>query len=421
MRLKWLAVAVTALFSIPVSAVEFREYPDLPPQQAVQQALQNYPSVLAAQAGIQAGEAVRERLEAGSHEFSLSAGAARRRFRDGSETPRDWSVGLERALRLPHKAELDEALGQQSVVLAHNAHGDAMHEAGRKLLAGWFTWLRERAQSEQWQQQVGILKQQLDVVVRRVKAGDAARLEEDLAQAALMQAEIALQQARLRRDNATSALARHFPLLSLPQQPVLAEPQPLLEEFAYWLDLGLDHNHELLLARAEAKIAQITARRSDADKMPDPSVGLHYLSERDGSERVTGLSVSIPLPGGARRAASAESFARAEMAAQQEALVLRRLEAEISAGYNSAIAAYASWQSAKVASELMGRNEEKIARAYALGEMNLNDLLLARRQGMEARLAASLARLEAAETHYRLLLDTHQLWPLGREEGEGHH
>lgn len=421
MKLKWLAVAVTALFSVSAVAAEFREYPDLPSQQAVQQALQNYPAVLAAQAGIRVGEAMRERLEAGEHEFNLNAGTARRRIRDSSETPRDWSVGLERALRLPRKAELDDALGQQNVVLAHNAHGDAMHEAGRKLLAGWFSWLRERAQSEQWQQQVGILKQQLDVVARRVKAGDAARLEEDLAQAALMQAEMSLQQARLRMDNATAAFVRHFPSLALPQQPVSAEPRLLEHALAYWLDLGLDHNHELLLARAETKIAQISARRADADKIPDPSLGLHYLSERDGSERVTGLSVSIPLPGGARRAASAESSARAEMAAQQEALVLRRLEAEISASYNNAKAAYASWQSANIAGELMGRNEEKIARAYALGEMNLNDLLLARRQGMEARLTASLARLEAAESRYRLLLDTHQLWPLGKEEDEGHH
>lgn len=421
MKLKWLAVGVTALSAASVFAAEFREYPDLPSQQVVQQALQNYPSVLAAQAGVRASEAMRERLEAGEHEFNLNAGTARRRIRDSSETPRDWSVGLERALRLPRKAELDDALGQQQVVLAHNTHGDAMHEAGRKLLAGWFSWLREHAQNEQWQQQVNILRQQLDVVVRRVKAGDAARLEEDLAQAALMQAEISLQQARLRMENAATALVRHFPLVSLPQSPVLAEPQPLQEEFAYWLDLGLDHNHELLLARAGAKIAQLTARRTDADKIPDPSLGLHYISERDGSERLTGLSVSIPLPGAVRRAASAESSARAEMAAQQEALVLRRLEAEISASHNTAKSAYASWQSAKVASELMGRNEGKIARAYALGEMNLNDLLLARRQGMEARLAASLARLDAAESRYRLLLDTHQLWPLGRDESEGHH
>jgi len=421
MKLKCLAAVMAATFALPAMAAEFRDYPDLPSQQAVQQALQSYPSVLAAQAGIKAGEATRERLETGSHEFNFTAGAARRRISDTGEGLRDWSVGLERALRLPRKAELDSSLGQQSVVLAHNSYGDSMHEAGRKLLSGWFTWLRERAQSEQWQQQVDVLKQQLDVVTRRVKAGDAARLEEDLAQAALMQAEIGLQQARLRTDNAIAGLVRYFPGLPLPARPTGGEPEILPQDLAYWLDLGLDHNHELLLARAESKIAQLTAQRSDADRIPDPTLGVHFLSERDGGDRVTGVSVSIPLPGGARRAASAESSARAEMAAQREALVLRRLEAEISAAYNSAKSSYASWQSARSASELMQRNEDKMGRAYALGEMGLNEVLLARKQGMEARLAASLAQLEAAETRYRLLLDTHQLWPLGSEEEEVHH
>lgn len=421
MKLKWLAAALAALCAIPAGAGEFPEYPDLPPQQTVLQVLQGYPSVLAAQSGIKAGEATRDRLEAGSHEFNVSAGTARRRISESGENLRDWSVGLERGLRLPRKAELDSALGQQSVVLAQNSYGDAMHEAGRRLLSGWFAWLRERAQREQWQQQVEVLKQQLEVVQRRVKAGDAARLEEELAQAALMQAEIGLQQAGLRADNATAALLRHFPALPLPAQPVSGEPRPLPQDLAYWLDLGLDHNHELQIARADSKIAQLTAQRADADNIPDPTVGVHYLSERDGGDHITGLSVSIPLPGAARRAAGAESAAKAEMAAQREALVLRRLEAEISAAYNSAKAAYATWQSSRAAGELIQRNADKMARAYALGEMGLNDVLLARRQGLEARLATALAQLDAAETHYRLLLDTHQLWPLGREDAEGHH
>ena len=266
-----------------------------------------------------------------------------------------------------------------------------------------------------------MLKQQLDVVTRRVKAGDAAQLEEELARAALMQAEIELQQAKLRADNATASLSRQFPFLPLPSRPLAGEPQPLPQELAYWLDLGLDHNHELLLARAESQIARLTAQRADADRIPDPTVGLHYLSERNGSEGVTGVSVTFPLPGGARRAASAEATARSEMATQREALVLRRLEADITAAYNRAKASYASWQSATAAGDLMRRNAEKIARAYALGELGLNDVLLARRQAMEARLAAALAQLESAESRYRLLLDTHQLWPLGNEEEEGHH
>lgn len=421
MKLKWIAAVMAAMFSLHSHAAEFREYPDLPSQQVVLQVLQNYPSVLAAQSGITAGEAVRDRLEAGSHEFNVTGGVARRRIKDSGENLRDWNVGLERALRLPRKAELDSALGQQSVVLAQNGYGDSMHEAGRKLLSGWYTWLREQSRNEQWQQQVDVLKQQLDVVTRRVKAGDAAQLEEELARAALMQAEIELQQAKLRTDNARSSLERYFPSLPLPTNLPVGEPQPVEQDLAYWLELGMDHNHELLLARAESKIAQLTAQRTEADRLPDPTVGLHYLSERNNSESVTGVYVTFPLSGGARRAAGAEATARSAMATQREALVLRRLEADISAAYNSAKAAYATWQSATTASVLMQRNADKIARAYALGELGLNDVLLARRQSMEARLAAVLARLESAETRYRLLLDTHQLWPLGNEEEEGHH
>ncbi|MBZ0105657.1 MAG: TolC family protein [Sulfuricella denitrificans] len=422
MKLTRIAAVLAAMIAVPAWSAEFREYPDLPPQAMAQQVLQNYPSVLAARSGIRAGEAVRDRLEAGSHEFSVTAGVARRRVVDSGERLRDWSVGLERAVRLPRKAELDSALGQQELVLTQNAYGDAMHEAGRSLLSGWFVWQRERAQLEQWRQQVEVLKQQHDVVTRRVKAGDAARLEEELAQAALMQADISLQQAKLRAENAKSGLNRYFPSLVLPAQaPAMAQMPPPEQDLAYWLDLGMDHNHELMLARAASKVAQLTAQRADADRVPDPSLGLHYLSERNGSENVTGLYVTLPLPGGARRAASAESQAHAEMAAQREALVQRRVEAEISVAYNSAKSAYASWQSAQGASELIQRNEAKMARAYELGEMGLNDVLLARRQGMEARLAATLAHFEAAEAHYRLLLDTHQLWPLGDEGGEGHH
>lgn len=421
MKTKCMAALIAVLIALPSSAAEFRDYPDLPPQQAVVQALQNYPSVLAAQSGIVAGEAMRDQLEAGRHEFNLTAGAARRRISESGDNQRDWSLGLERAIRLPRKAELDRALGQQQVALARNSYGDSMHEAGRKLLAGWFTWLRERAQSEQWAQQVAILKQQQDAVSRRVKAGDAAQLEEELSQAALMQAEIALGQARLRSDNAVAGLSRYFPGLPLLIQSGGSEPQPLSEDLSYWLNLGLDHNHELMLARAESKIAQLGAQRSDADRIPDPTLGVHYVSERDGGDRITGLSLSIPLPGSARRAASAEAAARADMAAQREALVLRRLEADITTAYNNATAAYAAWQSAKAASGLMQRNADKMARAYTMGEMGLNEVLLARRQDVEARLAAALAQMEAGESRYRLLLDTHQLWPLGREEEEGHH
>lgn len=414
MKPAWIAAAA-ALYCLHASAAQYPEYTDLPSQQVVQQVLQSHPSVLAARSGIRAREALRDRLEAGAYEFSVSGGAARRRVNELGENLRDWNLGLERTLRLPRKAELDSALGRENVALAHDAYGDAMHEAARTLLSGWFQWLRERSRSEQWREQTQVLAQQLDAVTRRVRAGDAAQLEQELGRAALMQAEIGLQQSTLLADNAREVLQRQFPALPLPGAPRAGEPVPLQQDLDYWLALGLEHNHELSLARAESNIARLGARRADADRIPDPLVGLHYLSERNGGDSVTGVSVTIPLPGSARRAASAEASARADMATQREALVLRRLQTEIASAYNRAKAAYASWNSTAAASELIARNADRMARAYALGESGLNEVLLARRQALEARLAAALARLESTETRYRLLLDTHQLWPLGDE------
>jgi hypothetical protein len=69
-------------------------------------------------------------------------------------------VGVERALRLPGKAELDRQLGAAGIASAKISRGDALHEASRGLLAGWFDWLREEAAADQWRRQRDILARQ---------------------------------------------------------------------------------------------------------------------------------------------------------------------------------------------------------------------------------------------------------------------
>lgn len=408
--------AMLAAFATLAQAADYREYPDLPPQQSVLTALQNAPGVVAARAGMQAGQAAGDRIAAGPHEINLLAGTSRRRVTDPAENLKDWTVGLESALRLPNKYRIDQQLAEQTSTAAEQFYGDAMHETARQLLAGWFGWLKESAQAEQWRLQTEIMQKQSETVKRRVKAGDAAALEADLAEAARMQAEIAWQQARLRADNAASQLRTYFPALPLPANPGQPDPIAVNQPLQHWLDQGLDHNHELMLARTEVKTAQLMSQRMDADLLPDPTVGVHYTSERNGADKITGVTIAIPLPGSARRAASSEYQARAQMTAQKEATVIRRLQSEITAAYNTAQTAHASWQNARRASELMQHNTERMGRAYELGEIGLSEVLLARKQNMETRLSELLARLDAAESRYRLLLDTHQLWPLGADE-----
>ncbi|BAN35724.1 outer membrane efflux protein [Sulfuricella denitrificans skB26] len=406
---------------LPTMAAEtLVNYPDLPSPAAVEAAIRSSPDVLSAQAGIKVGEAVRQRLQAGEHEVIMRVMGQRRSI-NPSERYREWDIGLERAIRLPGKAALDGKMGNVEVERSHTLYGDALHETGRVLLKAWFSWNRERSQSQQWANQVELLKKQAGIVAKRVRAGDAPRLEIDLAEAAVAQAESTLYQARLREQVAANELGQRFPAISLPASVPASAPVPLQQGLEYWQEEILRHNHELGVARSEASLGRLHSERSSADKLPDPTVGLRFGGERDSAEHIVGLHVSFPFPGGARSARADEGRAMAEMAAQREAAILRKVTAESVNSFAAAQAAYGGWQSAQSVAEKMRGNAELMARAYSLGEMGLPEVLTARRQALEANLAAALARLDAAETRYRLLLDAHQLWPLDAdEEDEGH-
>jgi outer membrane protein TolC len=385
--------------------------PDLPPRAVVASVLAGHPDVLAAKSGVRYEESNRDRLEAGEHEFSVSVGSARRRT-EASRNLNEWDVAVERPIRLPGKARLDGELGSLGVAQAQSSLGDALHETARGLLRAWFGWLKARAQSDEWNSQASLLRRQGEVAARRVRAGDAPRLEQTLAEAAAAQAEAAALQAGMRTAVAAAELTQHYPGISLPEKPVLATPTPVDQPHAYWHERILQHNHELAAVRAEVKRRQALIARSQADEMPDPTVGVRHASEAGGNERVTGVYVSIPLPGRARTATTEGARAQMDMAVQKEAALLRKLNAEVAAAHAGATAAYEGWRKAQFAAQAMERNAELIARAYALGEAGLNDTLNARRLAVEGRLAAATAQLDAAEARYRLMLDAHQLWSL---------
>jgi len=65
-------------------------------------------------------------------------------------------------------------------------------------------------------------------------------------------------------------------------------------------------------------------------------------------------------------------------------------------------------------------NADLVARAYSLCESSLDTTLISRRQALEATLAETLARLDANESRYRLLLDAHQLWQSDNDEHNTH-
>lgn len=387
------------------------ERPDLPPPELVAKVLEENPAVQSAKSGIALGEANRRKLVSGPYEFNLSATGQQREI-DGARGRYDeWNVGIDRPFRIPGKRGLDSDIGDAGLNAAQLAYGDAYHEAARTLLAQWFDWVKAKSEVAQWRAQAELFNRQRDVVTKREKLGDAAKLDTSAAQAASAQAEASLKQAEARLQIAASVLTQNYPGLQLPENVTLGDPAPVEGGLEEWRAKILSDNHELERARAESQQVKLQADRARYEMIPDPTVGMHYGSDQGGDERYMGVRVSVPLPGsGGRRADSQVAQAQAAIAAQQEALTYRGILNTIATVHAAAVSGYSSWQSTRLAVESIDQNAAKMARAYELGEIDLTDLLTALRLKAEAALSYNTTHIAAIEARYRLLLDAHQLW-----------
>jgi len=417
--MKYFLVMLITLLAAPVFATE-ADFVDLPAPAQVELALGQHINVLTAATEVKLERANQRKWDSGNYEFNVRAGSSQRTVTATGQILREWDVEVERPIRLFNKAAYDSDIGAEGVTRAEFALGDARHEAGRLLLHLWFNWQRDQTQVMQWQQQVEILAQQVQMTGKRKLAGDAPKMELNQAEAAAAQAGVSLQQASLRAQLTATELRRPFPDLVLPAQPTLAIPQPIEHDLAYWKEQIFADNHELGMVQSDSRIQQLLAQRTSADRVPDPTIGLRYNSEREGEEKVAGVYISVPISFGVRGANADIAYRRAEIAHDRVASTTRRLEGDVEAAYTQAVSSYRIWQQAQEAARSVRENAELVARAYSLGENSLTDALNARRMELESTLAAAMAQLDANEARYRLLLDAHRLWQMDEPDDEKH-
>lgn len=417
--LLWAALAASfpyaALWaaSLPDTASQVAPPADLPPAAVVVEALAAQPAVRAAQAELRGAQAEHGLLRAGPHEYGLNLSSQRRSLNGGPDYL-EWGLALERGLRLPGKAGLDDRIGAQGVLAAAERIGDARHESARELLGLWYGVRQARLESALWRQQAELLGEQKRVVETRVKRGDAARLETLQAEAAQAQAQAQGAAATAREEAAQARLRARFPELPAPDDQE-TPPQAPAGNLEQWQALTLEHNHELLAIQRRLDQARLRTQRAEADRLPDPTLAMHLASEQGGNDKIVGVSLSLPLPGAARQAQTRMRLAEAEALVETETATRRRLAAEAAVNWRQAVAGMENWRRLEEAARAIGRHAELARRAHALGELGLSEALLAQRAALDARLAAGQARLTANEAIARLLLDAHQLWPAEAE------
>jgi hypothetical protein len=393
-------------------------YPDLPPLDAVERTLSLYPPVKAARDTVRFEQANDRRLQAGPYEFAIRGAYQSHNIPNGRFP--EWDIGVERPIRLPSKARVDGEIGAQGIELARRAAYSAWCDGARHLLKLWFGWTRESIQLELLQQQAGFLRQQQIVVTKRARVGDAPRVELNLADASVAQAEASVEAFKGREEGARAALERTFPGLPVPARAPLGDPRPLDGDLDFYLERVRVHNDEVRVARAFTKRSRLYADRADAERVPDPAIGARISSDQSSSDRIAGVYVIVPIPGQARRAFSEGVRAQSDAALNHEAAVLQRITAEVAMMVGQAKGAYAAWQRARAAAEGMARNAESMTRSWELKEASLSEVVIARRLAVESALSAALARVEAEESRYRLLVEAHILWNDPEEEASEH-
>jgi cobalt-zinc-cadmium efflux system outer membrane protein len=391
-------------------------YPEaLPPADAIETILESSPLVAETTAGIALGEALNQRRRVGLHEWTVRATTQERRDLTTQRTYMESQVALERAFRIPGKASVDAALGQQAIEIAEFTRADAWHEAGRALLAAWFDWLRGREQVSVLDDQARILEQHRDAVARRVAAGDAPAIEARLAEGELDRVRALSLEARQSVEALAFDLQELFPALSLQAPSTIAVPAALEETDRTWHDRIVADNHELELAQNQQREAELFAERAKLDRIADPTVGVHYGQERDRQEKLLGLTVTLPFGGSGRRADFAAATARARMAAERTRQVRLKVEGDANRALGAVRLTRARWEQLSRLSDQMQATASTLRRGYELGELDLAQTLAAQRQALEATLGARQAGLDAIEAYARLRLDAHEIWALAHE------
>jgi outer membrane protein, heavy metal efflux system len=405
----WLLIALAAgnVHAAPPAT------PGLLPTDIVRSVIDRDPEVAAARAKRQIAQQDASLARGSPYEWNAKATAQRRSVEAGQRY-KEWNVGLERTFRLPGKARADNDIAAATLEEGEAQYGEALHETARELLQLWLNWTEAEQAVLLAATQVKAAKENFESVEKRVKAGDAAKLDAGIARAEFGEQQRAASEAATAANVAWARLHARFP--DLPRRfSEVPEPMVLEGEAESLRARIVEQSDELKISEAAFAKAKAHSARSHAERIPDPTVGVFTASEVGGREKLTGVMLSIPIPGAIRKGRAEKSVHAEQVQRQELELKKRELEANIGAALASASGAYESWRIAEDSASAMRENGQLMQRAYTLGEADLQDLLAARRQAASAAHGALTAKVAAARAYYALLVDAHLVWDMDHE------
>lgn len=353
----------------------------------------NNPAVLNAKAGLAAaeGEARESRgILYNNPELSLEHGRRTSPTEGGEVRTSEPAVGISQTFEIAgqqgHRREAArwemEATRAQVLEAVAKGRGE-VEQAFYEVLA-----LQSRAASEN--EIAKLAEDAANAVGKRVAAGEDSKLDGNLA---LVEAERARNQVETLREELIAARARLAELLqlsptSLPE--VVGDLTPAAPPYSLQALLeSLPRRPHLASLESRAQVAASRLALERAAAVPDVTVGIN--SSREGPqefrERVTTLSVSIPLPFFRRNdAAIGRAMTERDRAQIERRAALRDTEAQVRALWQRFQSLDARVK--RLSGSVLARLDENLSlstKAYRAGEIGILQLVVVNRQVLDAR------------------------------------
>lgn len=372
-------------------------------QQAMQMAADSHPQSNIAGLRVEAASGLASEQAAYAYNPELSLEPQRRRLAGGGRS-NDYSITLSQGIETGGKHAYRQAAAASGLDAAR-AFRQATQQGLMTAAASAYVNLVYARKAEALGHRVSDLYRQVtEWLERRQRAGETSRLDVHLMQSAyassLHASVMAEQDLLLSRQQYLARVGQPAPKdMALPRMPQAWLPASDPDELAW------TSRPDLQALRLQADQAASLARLAGANRVPDLAVSV--MSGREAGDHLLKLGVTLPFPvlnshRGAYRAALAEQ----ELSQRELDWAKHRLHAEVERALQSHAMTTRAALTVEAASIMHDSDEAiRLARkAYELGELEPEEMVLRIRQAVDAQLAsmqisqqAWLARIRLAE------------------------
>ncbi|RLL51732.1 TolC family protein [Mariprofundus sp. EBB-1] len=360
-------------------------------QEAMDSAAKQHPMLQMAEQQVDIDKGNLEEQGAYAYNPEISLEPQRRRLNSGG-TSNDYYVTLSQGIETGGKRGFREQSAQAALNAANQSRESTrqqlMVEAARSYVAHYFAGQA----FELRRQQSDMLKKVSHAVEKKLALGESSQLDANLAQSAFASA---LNATTAARRVLTQTKQRY--LTALGKTQVAGNiPQLLLPALDTAWQPPADAYEVALLSRPDlaalrAKQMQFGAQADLASAARIPDITFSAMSGREAGEQLIKLGISVPLPvlnshRGAYRAALAEK--------ERVSTGLKWSEQQLSYAVQSTLDNHANAMaslSGMIKTDMQQRAKDTISlaqKAYDAGELDLEELVVHIRQGLDARMTA---------------------------------